>query len=458
MPIANKHKHRAPGPPVDPAQHQHNLNHSKSLYIKKRDCKPDERPFKTKNSDSNSNELLTNKRSVSGDSAFIKPSLTQKLSDTNSKSANSLDDRAPANINDLPLPSLSTQQKLQHHSHVTSSHLSNNQVRSSSVKLSSELTFDNRKTISQVEDQRVYNPASISRSQTQLVKSRQSKQQDPSQLNINLSSCYTRLSKVLDYRLAEYNTAQKRKRLYKVGLRIFNEDPKEGIQFFIDNYIVDCNPTQIASLLVNTKNYSKSMIGEFLGDRHQLCRDSLKAFCEQLDFTNMPLDEALRKFQSHIRITGEAQKIDRLIEAFAARYTVCNIDTIYGKQFKDPDGIFVLAFGLIMLNTDLHNDNLRSMRCARMTAQEFVNNIKNAESSQTENLDGEIIQEGAGGLSQIDDQFLLDMYERIKNNELKAGDDFTTNVKKIEDSIVGKNKPNLSSTWRRMACYWIGSV
>ena len=257
---------------------------------------------------------------------------------------------------------------------------------------------------------------------------------------------------LLDYRLHEYNNAAKRKRLYKVGLRIFNEDPKEGIQFFIDNYIVDCNPSQIASLLVNTKNYSKTMIGEFLGDRHQLCRDTLKAFCEQLDFTDMPLDEALRTFQSHIRITGEAQKIDRLMEAFAARYTVCNIDTEQGKSFTDPDSIFALAFAIIMLNTDLHNENLRLMKFHRMTEDEFVNNIKKAESKSTE-VDDKQIEEGATGLAAIDETLLRNMYNRIKNDELKAGDDFTTNVKKIEDSIVGKNKPNLSSTWRRMACY-----
>lgn len=30
----------------------------------------------------------------------------------------------------------------------------------------------------------------------------------------------------------------------------------------------------------------------------------------------MDLDDALRKFQSHIRVQGEAQKVERLIEAF----------------------------------------------------------------------------------------------------------------------------------------------
>lgn len=35
-----------------------------------------------------------------------------------------------------------------------------------------------------------------------------------------------------------------------------------------------------------------------------------------MDFTAMELDEALRKFQAHIRVQGEAQKVERLIEAY----------------------------------------------------------------------------------------------------------------------------------------------
>lgn len=35
-----------------------------------------------------------------------------------------------------------------------------------------------------------------------------------------------------------------------------------------------------------------------------------------MDFSAMELDEALRKFQAHIRVQGEAQKVERLIEAY----------------------------------------------------------------------------------------------------------------------------------------------
>lgn len=37
---------------------------------------------------------------------------------------------------------------------------------------------------------------------------------------------------------------------------------------------------------------------------------------DELDFSGMELDEALRKFQAQIRVQGEAQKVERLIEAY----------------------------------------------------------------------------------------------------------------------------------------------
>lgn len=42
----------------------------------------------------------------------------------------------------------------------------------------------------------------------------------------------------------------------------------------------------------------------------------LSCVVDEMDFSGMELDEALRKFQAHVRVQGEAQKVERLIEAF----------------------------------------------------------------------------------------------------------------------------------------------
>lgn len=54
------------------------------------------------------------------------------------------------------------------------------------------------------------------------------------------------------------------------------------------------------------------------------------------------------------RLPGEAQKIDRLMEKFAERYVSCNPDA-----FKSADVAYVLAYSVIMLNTDAHNPQVK---------------------------------------------------------------------------------------------------
>jgi hypothetical protein len=55
------------------------------------------------------------------------------------------------------------------------------------------------------------------------------------------------------------------------------------------------------------------------------------------------------------RLPGEAQKIDRLMEKFAERFVKCN-----PGSFKSADVAYVLAYSVIMLNTDAHNPQVRA--------------------------------------------------------------------------------------------------
>ena len=67
-----------------------------------------------------------------------------------------------------------------------------------------------------------------------------------------------------------------------------------------------------------------------------------------------------RMFLDGFRLPGEAQKIDRLMEKFAERYVNCN-----GETFKSADVAYVLAYSVIMLNTDAHNPQVKT----KMTKQ-----------------------------------------------------------------------------------------
>jgi len=103
-----------------------------------------------------------------------------------------------------------------------------------------------------------------------------------------------------------------------------------------------------------------------------LCNDFYRCFSQELDLSGVQVDVALRKFQTYFRMPGEAQKIERLMEVFGQRYCQCDRDAVTG--FRSPDTVFVLAFAIIMLNTDLHTPNLKPER--RMKLEDFVKNLR----------------------------------------------------------------------------------
>ncbi|KAM5335633.1 IQ motif and SEC7 domain-containing protein 3 isoform 1-T1 [Glossophaga mutica] len=222
-----------------------------------------------------------------------------------------------------------------------------------------------------------------------------------------------------------------RKRLYRIGLNLFNINPDKGIQFLISRGFIPDTPIGVAHFLLQRKGLSRQMIGEFLGNsKKQFNHDVLDCVVDEMDFSSMELDEALRKFQAHIRVQGEAQKVERLIEAFSQRYCMCNPEVV--QQFHNPDTIFILAFAIILLNTDMYSPNIKPDR--KMMLEDFIRNLRG-------------VDDGAD----IPRELVVGIYERIQQKELKSNEDHVTYVTKVEKSIVGM-KTVLSVPHRRLVC------
>ncbi|XP_011302705.1 IQ motif and SEC7 domain-containing protein 1 isoform X2 [Fopius arisanus] len=223
-----------------------------------------------------------------------------------------------------------------------------------------------------------------------------------------------------------------RKRQYRVGLNLFNKKPERGITYLIRRGFLENSPQGVARFLISRKGLSKQMIGEYLGNLQNTFNMAvLECFSHELDLAGMQVDVALRKFQAYFRMPGEAQKIERLMEVFSQRYCHCNPDVV--ARLRSPDTVFVLAFAIIMLNTDLHTPNLKPER--RMRVEDFIKNLR-----------------GIDDCGDIDRDILIGIYERVKANEFKPGSDHVTQVMKVQATIVGK-KPNMALPHRRLVCY-----
>uniref|UniRef100_A0A8C6T7G0 Cytohesin 1a n=1 Tax=Neogobius melanostomus TaxID=47308 RepID=A0A8C6T7G0_9GOBI len=148
-----------------------------------------------------------------------------------------------------------------------------------------------------------------------------------------------------------------------MGRKKFNMDPKKGIQFLIENDLLKNTSDDIAQFLYKGEGLNKTAIGDYLGERDDFNIEVLHAFVELHEFTDLNLVQALRQFLWSFRLPGEAQKIDRMMEAFAQRYCQCNPGV-----FQSTDTCYILSFAIIMLNTSLHNPNVKD----KPTVERFI--------------------------------------------------------------------------------------
>nr|XP_058164770.1 cytohesin-4 isoform X6 [Dasypus novemcinctus] len=151
----------------------------------------------------------------------------------------------------------------------------------------------------------------------------------------------------------ESRMAQKEKELC-IGRKKFNMEPVKGIQYLIEHKLLTAETQDIAQFLYKGEGLNKTAIGTYLGERDPVNLQVLQAFVDCHEFANLNLVQALRQFLWSFRLPGEAQKIDRMMESFAARYCLCNPGV-----FQSTDTCYVLSFSIIMLNTSLHNPNVR---------------------------------------------------------------------------------------------------
>lgn len=120
------------------------------------------------------------------------------------------------------------------------------------------------------------------------------------------------------------------------------------------------------------------------------------------------------------------------MEKFAERYTLQNEDV-----FPSPDTCFILAFAVIMLQTDLHNVNIKPEK--KMTQEAFVKMNKGI------SVDG----------GDLPSDFLIDIYRSIKKRPftLKEDDDARKHQKKGDETAFNDVFFGTAAEERRRVLY-----
>jgi len=187
-----------------------------------------------------------------------------------------------------------------------------------------------------------------------------------------------------------------RKEVMETGIELFNRKPQKGVQFLQEKQLLGATCQDIARWLHEDERLDKTVIGNYLGENDDHSKEVMCAYIDAFDFRQLEVVAALRILLEEFRLPGEAQKIDRLMEKFASRYCECNPQN---QLFQSADTVYVLAFSIIMLTTDLHSPQVKH----KMTKEQYIKMNRGISDSK----------------SDLPEEYLSSIYDEISEHEIK---------------------------------------
>uniref|UniRef100_A0A671NHN5 Brefeldin A-inhibited guanine nucleotide-exchange protein 1-like n=1 Tax=Sinocyclocheilus anshuiensis TaxID=1608454 RepID=A0A671NHN5_9TELE len=219
----------------------------------------------------------------------------------------------------------------------------------------------------------------------------------------------------------QFEVLKQQKEIIEQGIDLFNKKPKRGIQYLQEQGMLGTTPEDIAQFLHQEERLDSIQVGEFLGDNDRINKEVMYAYVDQMDFQGKDFVPALRMFLEGFRLPGEAQKIDRLMEKFAARYLECN----QGQTlFASADTAYVLAYSIIMLTTDLHSPQVKN----KMTKEQSIK-----------------MNRGINDSKDLPEEYLSAIYDEIAGKKIS--------MKETKELTLKSNKQSVASEKQRRLLY-----
>merc|ERR1719232_2267553 len=88
------------------------------------------------------------------------------------------------------------------------------------------------------------------------------------------------------------------KRLFRVGLNLFNNVPDVGIDYLVKQGVIELSPLSVAKVL--------------------------SLFLQEFDFAGLRFDKAVRKLVTHLKMPEKRDKVEKIMETFVKRFVKCN--------------------------------------------------------------------------------------------------------------------------------------
>jgi len=215
------------------------------------------------------------------------------------------------------------------------------------------------------------------------------------------------------------------------GLALYRREGSlaKAVDFLVAKNFIPGGPRDVSAFLrLYRAHFSPDDVGDYLGSGDGKQGDALRScFVGVINFRGLGVLPAFRHFLTagHFRLPGEAQKADRLIAAFANSWWADNarvmrrtrgsflglphkeksLFRVVGKEGRgegrgegvasavplaaavasgcwweppSADAVYLLAFSVIMLNTDLHR-TVSHKKHKKMTREQYVHNLSRSD-------------------------------------------------------------------------------
>ncbi|XP_018411292.1 PREDICTED: PH and SEC7 domain-containing protein 4-like [Nanorana parkeri] len=123
----------------------------------------------------------------------------------------------------------------------------------------------------------------------------------------------------------------------------------------------------LAMKLFHLDGFDRSQVAPYLQKNNDFSAMVAEEYLALFDFNGKSLAIALRSLLQELVLTGETQERERVLYHFSKRFHSCN-----PKEYGSADAVHTLTCALMLLNSDLHGQNIGKS----MTAQEFINNLE----------------------------------------------------------------------------------
>jgi hypothetical protein len=185
---------------------------------------------------------------------------------------------------------------------------------------------------------------------------------------------------------------------------LMSKSPKKAFDFLQTQGMLTnpLTPSSVAKFLRIAPNLSIECVGKFLGELghkktgHEsegvdFHRQVLHDYVGSFEFSGQSLLDSVRIFLSAFLLPKEAQQIDRIFVAFSDHCHKSCVECVNG-MLENTDVTYLMTISIIMLNTDLHNDNIRADK--KMSMEKFckVNGFYGADVKQTRSVPTEYLE------------------------------------------------------------------